>query len=80
MDRKFLTPEEAEAMLPEGEYIHTFRGGSGIMIGADWKRESIIEAFKTRKPELSGQFATAMGHGIAFFDDNGALFVKTKEA
>lgn len=76
-ERVVLSPVEAEAMLPEGEMIHTFRQAGYALIGADWKRSEIIKAFQTRKPELSGEQATAMKHGIVFFDDHGAVFVET---
>lgn len=76
-ERVFLTSEQAEAMLPNGDYIHTFRSGTGILLGADWKREKILEAIKTYKPELSGKLATSMDHGIVLFDPD-ALFIATK--
>ena len=76
-DRTFLSPEEAEAMLPEGERIHTFRSNPIALIGCDWDRSKIIKAFKKYKPELSGEQTTAMGHAIVFFDEHGPLFVAT---
>ena len=77
-ERVILSPEAAEAMLPEGERIHTFRSNPSVaLIGCDWDRAEILKAFQTRKPELSGEQATAMGHGIVFFDDHGAVFVAT---
>jgi hypothetical protein len=77
-DRVFLTPEQALAMLPEGEYVHTFRGGGGMMLGADWKREQVERAIReTDHRELAGPMATAMGHGLVI-NSGGALFVATK--
>lgn len=77
-ERVFLTAEEALAMLPDGEYIHTFRGGNGMMIGADWTREQIVAAIReTDHRELAGALATAMGHGLVI-RSNGTLFVATK--
>lgn len=78
--RIYLSPAEAEAMLPEYEVIHTFRQTGYILLGADVARAKILEAFQTFKPELSGENATAMGHGIVFFDDHGAMFVQTVAA
>lgn len=78
-ERVFLTPEEAEAMLPEGDAIHTFRDSPGILIGADRDREKIIEALNKYKPELSGGMAARMNHGIVLFDNVGALFIETKK-
>lgn len=79
-ERVVLTMEQAEAMLPDGDDIHTFRdtNGRGPLIGADWSRANILEALRTKKPELSGELATKMDHGIVFFDEYGPVFVATK--
>ena len=75
---RFLTLEEAEGMISKEDRIHTLRQAGIALIGADWSREQIIEAFKTKKPQLSGKTATNMGHGIAFLDDNESpVFVET---
>lgn len=66
-DRVFLTFEEAEAMLPDGDTIHTFASSTGMVIGADWDRKSVLELLKTGKPELAGDMATSMGHGLVAF-------------
>lgn len=86
-ERVFLTYEEAEAMLPDGDTIHTFAGGGMMLIGADWDRKSVLELFKTGKPELAGEMATSMGHGIVAFlrvdEENDTKseprFIQTKE-
>ena len=65
--RVFLSYEEAEAMLPDGDTIHTFAGGGMMLIGADWSRKDVLELFKTGKPELAGDMATSMGHGLVAF-------------
>ena len=75
--RKELSVAEAVAMLPETEMIHTFRPGIFVMIGCDWSRAEIIEAFEKYGVELSGPRATEMNHGVVFFDDSGAVFVAT---
>lgn len=85
-ERVFLTFEEAEAMLPEGEMIHTFVSTGFGLMGADHTRESILELLKNGKPELSGELATGMGHGLVAFrkvDEekdwkSDALFIQTK--
>ena len=76
-ERVFLSAAEAEAMLPEGETIHTFRQAGPALIGASLERSQIISALQTRRPELSGAQATAMKHGLVVFDDYGALFIET---
>lgn len=73
-ERTFYTAEEAEAMLPDGEKVHTFRG----MIGADWPRERIVEVLRKHRPERSGPMARGMGHGLYVCDDLGPLFIQTR--
>ncbi len=78
-ERVDLTVDDAIAMLPEGEDVHTFRqGGIGIMLGADWEREHLISAIRTTdRRVLTGEVATGMGHGMAIWS-NGWLFVATR--
>lgn len=63
-EKDTLSYEEAIALLPEGDDIHTFLG----FIGASWRREQILAALK-EAPEilLTGPMAQAMGHGMAIF-------------
>lgn len=78
-EKEFITFEEAVKMLPDGDYVHTFRSSApGIVIGADWSREDLLEKMKKAGLELSGAAATAMKHGIALIDDQGPLFIATK--
>ncbi len=75
-----LTTDEAIALLPEGETIHTFMSSSGgVLVGADWDREEIIKLLSGQyKPELSGPSAKSMKHGIAVFRQyTGNLFIET---
>lgn len=74
-----LTKEEAIKMLPDKEYIHTFRNGSIALVGADWSRENMLEMIEKLEFELSGENATEMGHGMAFMDEIGWVFVETKK-
>ena len=42
-ERVFLSPEQAIALLPEGDEIHTFRqGGATCLLGAGMSRKNII--------------------------------------
>lgn len=76
--REIVPLDEALAMLPGGDEIHTFRGGGGIMIGADWPRDNLIEAMKSAKEiEFSGPMAASMGHKLCFKDEHGFVFVQT---
>lgn len=74
--RQKLSFDEAVAMLPDGEKIHTFRQGV-CLIGADWKRDQILEAIREHGAELSGPLATRMKHGLVIFDPE-TLFIETK--
>lgn len=86
-ERIVLTPEEAIAMLPEGELVHTFRNPSpGAMFGSDWSRASIEEEIRNAAyRELAGPIMTDMGHGLVLFPKSAKyqgdlLFVATKRS
>jgi hypothetical protein len=75
-DRKFITLDEAIAMLPEGKTIHCFKSpGMNMLVGADWDREEVLKHLKAGKPELAGPIAVSMGHGLAC----GLAFFETKK-
>lgn len=77
-DRRLLTFAEAEALLPAGETVHTFRSGRGLMLGADWDKRSVLEALnKAETIDVSGPVAQAMNHGLAINDEHGWLFIET---
>lgn len=84
-ERVELTPEQALAMLPDGEHVHTFRNPGGMMLGADWKRTSIEEEIRNaERRELAGDMATRMGHGLVLFPKGAQyqrdlLFVATRK-
>lgn len=88
-DRTKLSFADAAAMLPDGDEIHTFvNPNNGMLIGADWDRESVLDLLKNGSPELSGDMATGMGHGIVAWRKvdkandkvSEPIFVATKEA
>jgi hypothetical protein len=74
-----VSVEDAIAMLPEGEYVHTFRNpAAGMMIGCDWKRDAIIKAItESDHRQLTGPAATAMKHGLVINEGRSMLFVAT---
>lgn len=79
LPRVFLTPEQAEDMLPAGDTVHTFMSRApNILLGADWSRADLIDKIKQCKCEISGQVAMSMGHGLAIHLPKGMLFVQTK--
>jgi len=77
-ERKVLTKEEALAMLPDGDFIHTFMQSGLMLLGADSTRERILKEMEIHEFEISGEQATKMGHGIAFCGEHGWVFVETK--
>ncbi len=79
-NKKFISHEEAIAMLPEGDKIHTYKNPvPGYILGTDWDREELINCIKRLKPELAGRCATKSGHGLCVEDDAGYLFIETKK-
>lgn len=78
--REFVTYEQAVAMLPDDDEIHTFvNSAANILLGADWSREDVLEFFRKHdgEIELSGENATRMKHGLAHGPRR--LFFATKE-
>lgn len=71
--RVFLTAEQAEAMLADGDTVHTFRRADFFLIGADWQRQAVVEYLRSGRPELAGPGATATGHGLACTDADGSV-------
>lgn len=78
-ERVKLAESKILEMLPEGDTIHTFRGGS-ILIGCDWPRAQVLEHIKEFGAEIAGERATRMGHGLAVADKTGWLFIETRRA
>jgi len=79
-ERRFITPNEAISLLNDGDRIHTFRNPNGMLIGADWNRESIIEALKSHPNsiEIGGQACRRIKHGLILNDGN-FLFIECNE-
>lgn len=78
-DRVMVSFNDAVAMLPEGDSVHTFRDSGRALIGADWSRQEIIDWLLTHQVELSGEQAVGMNHGLAGHDKYGWLFIETKK-
>ena len=85
-ERVLLTPEQAIAMLPEGDLVHTFRNPGGMMPGADWSRAAIEEEIrKAERRELAGGMAKATGHELVLFPKGAKyqrdlLFIATRRS
>lgn len=83
MQRRFITADEAIALLPEKEYIHTFYNTPPVLCGADWDKQEIIDKLKAAdKIEIAGETARSMDHGLAVYNNDTkmqseVLFVET---
>lgn len=80
--KKFLTIEEATALLPAGETIHTFYSVGMCLVGGDWDRADILQKLvEVDKIELAGDLARSMGHGLAVYKKGAklidVLFIET---
>jgi hypothetical protein len=78
--RVFLSYQQALAMLPAGDRIHTFRSIGALAIGADWPRAVLLEAIEHYGAELTGQSARSIGYAMCIIDDIGVLFIATARA
>jgi hypothetical protein len=76
---EYIEVDAALAMLPEGDRIHTFVNPGGILVGADWDRADVVALIQSGKPELTGNTATRVGHGIAVLDRGRYVFIETRE-
>lgn len=73
-EKVFLTPEQAESLLADGEYVHNFVSGGMMLIGCDYGRAAAIKAFRNAKQiEIGGESCKRMSHPIAVFDANDHL-------
>ena len=82
-DRELLTYDEAVALLPDGEEIHTFLSTPiGALVGADWERAKILELLRdTDCREVTGPSAQSMGHGLAAYRADGVpVFIETRRS
>jgi hypothetical protein len=83
-ERKRLTLEEAIALLPPKDRVHTFvqvvTTQGALLVGADWDRTDVIELIQTNGAELAGPAAAKMGHGLVVVErepERGPLFIET---
>lgn len=82
--KAYITKEQALALLPEDENVHTFLNAGFGLCGADWSREEIIDKInKSDVLELTGPGARSMGHGICAYNSGARqgdiLFIQTVE-
>ena len=75
----YLTFRQAISLLPNEEMIHTFRSITDVLIGADWKRSTLIDAIRFGKPQIGGKMCRDQGYGLVIFTGNNPLFIETKK-
>ena len=75
-----LSYEEAVALLPDGDRIHTFLDAGITLVGADWDRAEILRLLEqTERREVTGPSAQSFGHGLAAYRDDGTpVFIRTR--
>jgi hypothetical protein len=74
-----LSYDEAVALLPEGDRIHTFLDSGVILVGADWDRADVLALLeRTDRREVTGPAAQKMKHGLAAYRDGIPVFIETK--
>lgn len=78
MSRKIITPAQAIELINDGDYIHVFRNPSGMLIGADWSRQSVIDTINKDGAvlEIGGSQCRGLGHGLVI---NESIFVEANE-
>lgn len=77
---EILTEEQALAMLPDGDCIHTRVQAGFALLGADWNRKGILDLIGEGICKVAGPMATASGHGLVVWDGKKNVFIETKEA
>lgn len=80
VEKKRVTVDDAIRLIVDSKDVHTFRQGRmNMVIGSDCPRDGLIETIRKFEGTLvlSGKVARGLGHGLALFDDIGALFIKT---
>lgn len=82
MGRIFLTVEQAESVLPDGDSIHTFFNPGFGLLGADWSRKDIRDRLRSvNRIEICGDNAKRTGHGICAYNEgcshDSVLFIET---
>ena len=78
-----LTKEQALAVLDRNSdgSVHVFDNPSlGMLVGADWSKESIENAIKSATElQIGGETCRKMGHGLVMDCEDGRHFVAAKE-
>lgn len=79
-DKVFLTPLQAQALLPDKEEIHVYANPApSVLLGADWSRQEVIkEIADAEEREVTGPIAQKAGYGLSVLGKYGRWFIQTK--
>jgi len=82
MKKRLITFDQAVSLLNDGEIIHTFRNGPGMLLGVDYNRNGILSLMKKHEStlEIGGEKCRKFEHGVVLNDGTGNLFIETNEA
>ena len=76
-----LTYDEAVALLPDGNEIHTVMQAGPTLIGADWDRKDVLTLLReSPRRDVTDPAAQKSGHVLAAYDQDGRIvFIETKD-
>lgn len=74
-----LSVEEAERMLPDGEYVGTCRPQPFMNVIVAYPRSEILNIWRRHGVQRAGPNATSDGYGL-YTNDGERLFIATKTA
>jgi hypothetical protein len=74
----FLSYEQAVSLLPDGDDVHVFLNPNGMLVGADWSRQSVLDMLKVGTSQLGGDMCLRMGHGLVCENKERFHFVATR--
>ncbi len=75
-NKLIVTPEEAEALLKPGEYVHNFINPSdSLLVGCDYDRDNAVKALKEAdRLEIGGENCKRMKHALVAWKGNRPSF------
>jgi hypothetical protein len=80
MDKIYLTKEQAISALPKSKLIHTFTNPSGMLVGCDISRKSLISQINNSREnelEIGGDTCKRLKHALVLYRNGRALFIES---
>lgn len=78
-ERVELSFTAAKKRLVKGRTVHTFRIIGHILMGCDMAKAEVLNKIKLLGAEEAGPNMSKMDHAIAVWDEEGWLFLETKQ-